>query len=76
MSKTVWLSMDGNCGCALLGENLQEGESEFVCVDDAPDIWTHPQDKERWAIAQAYKRLCARLGTTFGYYMNYPRSGD
>ena len=66
--QTVILTMDGNCGCALLGENIQEGEAEFVCIDDAPDIYTNIKDKERWAITQAHKRLCKRLGKQFGYY--------
>ena len=68
----VIISMDGNFGCALLGENLQEGDAEFVCVDDAPPCWTHPYDKERWAMAQAFRRLCSRHGKQFGYYWDRP----
>ena len=30
----VSLSIDGNAGCALLGVNLQEGEAEFVTIDE------------------------------------------
>lgn len=61
---SVALSMDGNCGCALLGENLQEGEAEFVCVDDVPRYHgvPIPTNPERWAMTQAYKRLQKRLG--------------
>jgi len=65
---TINLSIDGNCGCALLGENLMEGEAEFVCVDDSPDRLTDIRDKERWAMTQAHKRLCGRLGVQHGFY--------
>ena len=27
------LGVDGNCGFALLGENTQEGEAEFIKID-------------------------------------------
>lgn len=33
MSERAQLGIDGNCGFALLGENLQEGESEFVEIE-------------------------------------------
>jgi len=31
------LGIDGNCGFALLGPDLQEGEAEFVEIAKAPD---------------------------------------
>lgn len=67
MENRVVLSMDGNCGCALLGQDLQVGEAEFVCVDDAPKDCPRP---EHWAITQAYRKLCARLnnGNPLPYY--------
>lgn len=65
---TVHLSIDGNCGCALVGENLMEGEAEFVCIDDAPEIYTELRDKEKWSMTQAHKRLCDRLGVQLGFY--------
>ena len=65
---TAVLSMDGNCGCCLVGINLMEGEAEFVCIDDAPPIHENIRDKEKWAMTQAHKRLCARLGVQLGYY--------
>lgn len=30
MTERAELGIDGNCGFALLGENIQEGEAEFV----------------------------------------------
>lgn len=33
MSERAQLGIDGNCGFALLGENLQEGEAEFVEIE-------------------------------------------
>jgi len=51
--------MDGNCGCCLLGPDLQEGEATFVCVDDAGLDQPRP---DRWAMAQALNRMRARCG--------------
>ncbi len=66
---SVALSMDGNCGCALLGPNLQDGEAEFVCIDDAPEVHKgNVKSCERWAMAQAHKRLCKRLGEQLRYH--------
>lgn len=76
MTDTVRLSMDGNCGCALLGPDLMEGHVEFVCLDDAPPIYTHKSDKEKWAMTQAHKRLCQRLGRQLGYYWDYPSTQE
>lgn len=64
------LSVDGNCGCALLGETLQEGEAEFVEVQKRPD--EHLDDAEARACTQAYRKLCARLGRQLSYAW-YPR---
>ena len=36
------LGIDGNCGFALLGKNIQEGEAEFVEITDIP--LNHPDD--------------------------------
>lgn len=63
---TVRLSIDGNCGCALLGENLQEGEAEFVCADDAPAQYTGTQ-RFKWACTQAFRALEKRLDKRLGY---------
>lgn len=53
------LGVDGNCGYALLGNNLQEGEAEFetvVCQRDEP---LHKAEDRASRIA--YARLKARL---------------
>ena len=63
----VILSLDGNCACALLGENLQEGEAEFVEVTEA-DMAKNGEDAMRFpktihkAALLAYERLLERLG--------------
>lgn len=64
------LSVDGDHGCALLGENLQEGEAEFVKVEKRPD--EHITRAESRACTQAYRNLCARLGRQISYAW-YPR---
>lgn len=42
------LSVDGNCGCALLGENLQEGEAEFVEIKCSEPQWTKAYRMAAW----------------------------
>ena len=64
------LSVDGNCGCALLGEDLQVGEAEFVEVEKRPD--EHLSEAEVRACFQALKNLRARLGKEISYAW-YPR---
>lgn len=64
------LGMDGNCGFALLGENLQEGEAEF---DEVRGTSLHPDPTsdgaKRQAINRAYTRLKARLGRPISYFI-------
>jgi hypothetical protein len=68
------LSVDGNCGCALLGENLQEGEAEFVKVERRPDEYLHEaQVRACWA---AFKNLKKRLGKEFSYAWQTRRPGS
>ncbi len=67
---TATLGIDGNAGFALVGPDLQEGEAEFVCIDDAPERWTALRDKQCWAATQALRRLEARLGGRLGYYVS------
>ena len=78
MRTSAIIGMDGNCGYCLLGKNIQEGEVEFVCVDDAPEI--HKENgiraMERWAMAQAHKRLCKRLGKQIPYYISTDHWGN
>ena len=57
------LGIDGNCGFALLGENIQEGESEFEeIVTDEPTWSSGYATVARYAINRAYQRLKTRLG--------------
>jgi hypothetical protein len=68
------LGIDGNCGFALLGGDLQEGESEFIEIPiTEPDNSTHHEryTRERtqqmelseklWACKEAFNRLKDRL---------------
>lgn len=66
------LSIDGSHACALLGINLQEGESEFgeiVYPDgkDAGGAWKH----ERTAALKALSNLRKRLGVEITYALGY-----
>lgn len=74
----VILSLDGNCGCALLGPDLQEGEAEFVEVTDA--MLTQFNEHRDWhpraarkACFEAMNKLLARLGKGRLPYAWYPR---
>ena len=67
-TRRVELGIDGNCGYALLGENIQEGEAEFVEIPisktDKDSAFMRPlgsQAAELWACKEAFRRLCARL---------------
>ncbi|PCJ24130.1 MAG: hypothetical protein COA96_10315 [SAR86 cluster bacterium] len=55
----VHLSIDGNCGCALLGVNLQEGEAEFVEIDEAEKGDGYMSAANR-ATVRALRKLTAR----------------
>jgi hypothetical protein len=66
--KRAVLSIDGNCACALLGENLQEGEAEFVEISypdgkNASDAYL----AERAAAFIALRQLRVRLGIKITY---------
>ena len=65
------LSVDGDHGCALLGENLQEGEAEFVKVEKRPD--EHINKAEVRACSLALRALRERLGNPDISYAWYPR---
>ncbi|MCF4166377.1 hypothetical protein L2U69_12040 [Zavarzinia compransoris] len=73
--KRVLLGIDGNCGFALLGANLQEGEVEFVEVPPA-DGSRSLAERQSWAATQAYRRLQKRLDEQFLYILDqsHPRS--
>lgn len=68
------LSVDGNAGCALLGENLQEGESEFVVIERHPDEYLY--QAEARACFQALNNLRSRLGKpiTYAWFPRRPGS--
>ena len=62
------LSIDGSHACALLGENVQDGESEFVEIvypdgKNASDAYKH----ERTHAFRALHRLRERLGINMTY---------
>lgn len=72
------LGIDGNCGFALLGEDLQVGECEFVEIALPPEASRDPNryHKSEWVTAakiasnKAYRALKQRLADkTFSYYI-------
>lgn len=69
------LGVDGNAGFALIGINIQEGEAEFVCIDDAPATFETKLQREGWAATKAYRNLRDRLGREFSYFLgsSHPR---
>ena len=77
------LGIDGNCGFALLGEDLQSGEAEFVEIQlpveesKDPNRYHHTEwcTAAKRAATIALKNLRARLpNRTFSYYLgkSYP----
>lgn len=68
------LSVDGNCGCALYGANLQEGEAEFVEVVPRKDEPLH--EAEARACWAAFKKLKDRLGLPLSYAWQTRRPGS
>lgn len=76
--KRAELGIDGNCGFALLGEDLQIGEAEFVEIKMPPEASKDPlrYQNSEWnraavrAATAAYKALKARLpDQEFSYYL-------
>jgi hypothetical protein len=61
------VGMDGNCGYALLGPNIQEGECEFVEIVYSPS--NSPGESERLAWGQALFNLRKRLGGFIPYFI-------
>ena len=62
------LGVDGNCGFALVGEDLQVGEAEFE--EFVGDIKTAEGARQaKLAINRAYQRLKARLNYPISYYL-------
>lgn len=73
------LFLDGNAACALLGEDLQSGEAEFVEINEVrtelrkrhPDIYE--SEIERAAMFRAYRKLKDRLpNREFSYVLQSP----
>lgn len=62
------LGVDGNCGFALVGPNLQEGEAEFE--EFIGDVRTSEGARQaKFAINRAYQRLKTRLGRPISYFI-------
>lgn len=70
------LGVDGNCGFALLGEDIQNGEAEFVEINCAEPRWTSAWNRAATTAAtKAYRNLKTRLAPReFSYYLgkSYP----
>jgi len=71
------LGVDGNCGFALVGDDLQSGEAEFVEIALPTSDSKSPTryQKSEWvraakrAATAAYKALKSRLGRDISYYL-------
>jgi hypothetical protein len=62
MRERAELGVDGNAGFALLGEDIQAGEAEFVAIEcDAPKGTLARHVAARRAATKAYRALKARL---------------
>lgn len=69
------LGIDGNCGFALVGPNIQEGEAEFEEIRATklnPD--PNSDGAKKQAIDRAYRRLKGRLDRPISYFLgeSYP----
>lgn len=77
------LGVDGNCGFALLGENIQEGEAEFVEIalplERSKDPYRYRSaewcNAAQAASSLAFIALKLRLGRPLSYYIgpSHPR---
>ncbi len=56
----VSLLIDGDCACALLGPNLQEGEAEFVPIAEC-EMGDGEDSAKRRAAVRALQRLNDRV---------------
>lgn len=64
------LGIDGNCGFALLGRDLQEGEAEFEEIRGSNPDWSAEGIRQaKLAINRAHQRLKARIGRPISYYI-------
>ncbi len=63
MTNRALLGVDGNCGFAVIGQNIQEGEVEFEVIDTSEPRWTSAWHvASNLAINKSYQRLKKRLG--------------
>lgn len=79
MIERAGLGIDGNAGFALLGDDLQSGEAEFVVIDLPPEASKDPHryHKSEWVSAAkraanlALRNLRQRLSDRkFSYYLD------
>lgn len=68
MGERALIGIDGNCGFALLGENLQEGEAEFVEVVEVRGENIYKAQIR--AATRAFRALEARLGRKLNYALD------
>jgi hypothetical protein len=76
VSARAELGVDGNCGFALLGEDIQVGEAEFVeFATDAPKGSSQWERAAEHAATKALHKLEARLNKKLSYYIgpSHPR---
>lgn len=57
MTKRAVLGIDGNCGFALLGEDLQAGDSEFEIIKTAEPNWTSEYRRQAKLVTLAVLRV-------------------
>lgn len=70
------LGIDGNCGFALLGEDLQVGEAEFEEIQGSDPDWSAEGVRQaKLAINRAFTRLRTRLGRPISYYIGPSHPG-
>lgn len=63
-NRRIELGIDGNCGFALLGDDIHCGECEFVEIIDTGD----QVNDQLLACKQALKKLRSRLSVDTLYY--------
>lgn len=59
------VGIDGNCGYALLGYNIQEGEVEFIQIEPSDDPFIDIYHRAWW---YALLKLRTRLGGHIPYF--------
>ena len=67
--------IDGNAACALLGQNLAEGESEWMTIDNdfrAKHPGLSQRELEWRAGREAFEKLKARLGRPLSFVWRKP----